>query len=74
MSATGDKKAGAGMEGGAKATFGGHSAQLVTVAECETSGSGPGLGQTAGSLPVPHVLTSFCLALAVLFVPFTQHL
>lgn len=38
MSATGDKKAGAGPEGGADATFGGHSAQLVTVAGCETSG------------------------------------
>lgn len=61
------------MEGVVDATFGGHSAQLVTVAECETSGSGPDLGQTAESLPVLHVLTSFCLALAVLFVQFTQH-
>lgn len=74
MRATGDKKAGAGREGGADGTGGVHSVQLVTVAECEVSGSGPDLGQTAGSLPVLHVLSSFCLALAVLFVPFTQHL
>lgn len=61
------------MEGGADATCGGHSARLVRVAECETSGSGPDLGQAAGSLPVLHGLSSFCLALVVLFVPFTQH-
>lgn len=69
MGATGDKKAGVGMEGGVNAIFGGHSAQLVTVTECETSGSEPVLGQTAGFLPVPHVLTSFCCALPVLFCP-----
>lgn len=74
MSATGDKKAGVDMEGGADPSFGEHSAQFVKVAECETSGSGPDLGQTGGSLPVLHVLTSFCLALVVLFVPFTQHI
>lgn len=59
------------MERGDDATFGGHSAWLVTVAECETSCSGPDLGQTAASLPVLRVLTIFCLALPVLFVPFT---
>ena len=61
-------------EGRANGTHGGHSAWLVTAAACETSGSGPGLGQAAGSVPALCALSSSCLALAVLFVPFAQHI
>lgn len=73
VSATADVRAGADREGRANGTCEGHSAWLVMAAECETSGSEPGLGQAAESAPAFCALSSSCLALAVLFVPFAQH-
>lgn len=67
MSATADVRAGADREGRADGTHGGHNAWLVMVAECATSGSGPGLGQAAGFVLALCALSSSCLALAVLF-------
>lgn len=71
--ATADVRAGADREGRADGTCGGHSAQLVRAAECETLGSGLGLGQAAGSAPAPCALSSSYHALAVLFALFAQH-
>lgn len=70
MSATADVRAGAGREGWADGTHGGHSAWLAMAAECETWGSGP----AAGSAPALHALSCSCLALVVLLLPFTQHI
>lgn len=72
LNATADVRAGADRKGRADGTCGGHSAWLVLAAKCETSGSGPGLGQAAGSVSVLCALSSSCLALAVLFVPFAR--
>lgn len=69
LNATADVRAGADRKGRADGTCGGHGAWLVLAAKCETSGSGPGLGQAAGSVSVLCALSSSCLALAVLFVP-----